>query len=484
MPDLYGWVLSIHYEWFAPCVFDILYLGLRFGRKAWRLISVSKVRELFYFRVVSIFLLWSFSFVGFGIGFYLFGYSGVCCYSEFILDRVRSLFVLMLFFCGFIALFYCFHYFSGLGDRVLLFPLVVWFLGVMVVLVFRGRLVLSLIFWEYLGLVSFLLILFYSNGVRARASFITLFASRFGDVCFFILIMWVSRWFDISCLSFLVLILLIVMTKRASFPFISWLLEAMRAPTPVSSLVHSSTLVAAGVWFLVRYSERFSESSYFLLFFFCSLTVVLSGFCASFFNDLKKVVALSTCNKVSWCIIFFICGDLELCLLQLLTHGVCKCFLFMSVGDLMGVSMGRQRAVKVFLPRYSGFFGSFSRVLLIISLSGLPFIGVFFRKHMFFSLVFYCFDWVGLVILRVAFLLTYCYSTRLVLLLVRCSSGNRFGFGSRFLLTSGLVVLGSILNFICSFSVEELTILGFVSSIWILCGQVFGCFIGWFLYSC
>ena len=95
----------------------------------------------------------------------------------------------MLVCCGFIALFYCFHYFGGSVEGSLLFPLIVWFLGVMLFLSFRAGLVLSLAFWEYLGLVRFFLILFYSNGVRLRASLVTLFASRFGDVCFFVLIM-------------------------------------------------------------------------------------------------------------------------------------------------------------------------------------------------------------------------------------------------------------------------------------------------------
>ncbi|KAF4530815.1 hypothetical protein B566_EDAN018844, partial [Ephemera danica] len=114
----------------------------------------------------------------------------------------------------------------------------------------------------------------------------------------------------------------------------------MRAPTPVRSLVHSSTLVAAGVWFLLRYDKLFSISSCGLLLGFSLLTILVTGVCACFFVDLKKIVALST-----------------LCLLQLLTHGVCKCYLFMSVGDLMSSSSGRQSSVGVYMGRYSGVYG-------------------------------------------------------------------------------------------------------------------------------
>lgn len=73
----------------------------------------------------------------------------------------------------------------------------------------------------------------------------------------------------------------------------------MRAPTPVSSLVHSSTLVAAGVWFFMRYRDLRASTTSGLLCLLCLVTIIITGVCASFFKDLKKIVALSTCNNVS-----------------------------------------------------------------------------------------------------------------------------------------------------------------------------------------
>jgi len=174
---------------------------------------------------------------------------------------------------------------------------------------------------------------------------------------------------------------MVVLTKRACYPFISWLLEAMRAPTPVSSLVHSSTLVAAGVWYFFRYDLIFRRGTQSVLLVLSLLTVIVRGLRALFFKDLKKLVALSTCNKVSWCLIFFVCGGVDLALLQLFTHGVCKCYLFMVVGDLMSLSGSSQSAVGVYLSRYCGPLGAVLQTLLILSLCGLPFLGVFFRKH-------------------------------------------------------------------------------------------------------
>lgn len=444
---------------------------------------MSKVVWLVCYRFLGLCVFWFAFFLSVSARFYIFSYPGSGFYRELLLDGVSLMLILMLFFCGFVALFYCFHYFGGSLESCYLFPLIVWFISVMCLLVTRGGLAFSLVFWEYLGFVSFLLILFYSNGVRLRASVITLFASRFGDVCFFVLILWSSWWLGFSCLRFLWLVLLVVVTKSAAYPFMSWLLEAMRAPTPVRSLVHSSTLVAAGVWFTLRYSEYLSVEARGLLFLSCSLTVLLRGFFASFFRDLKKVVALSTCKNVSWCLIFFMCGDLSLCIFQLLTHGVCKCFLFMSVGDLMRSRMGRQRCVNVFLPHYAGFFGSFSRVLLVVSLRGLPFLGVFFSKHLFFSCVFYCFSFFGLFVLLCGFVLTYAYSVRLVLLLLRGAGGTRFGFSSSFLLFVRLVVFGSIVKFLFVASFQEFFVLEGPSRVVLVLLQVLGCLWGFLLFS-
>lgn len=145
----------------------------------------------------------------------------------------------------------------------------------------------------------FFLILFYRSYLSLRSSIITLVSSRFGDVSLFMLIM-ISRGFLINIHIPLILIFLfIILTKRARFPFISWLLEAMRAPTPIRSLVHSSTLVAAGVWFSMRYDFLLYFDNILLLRLLLLLTIFISGVSCFFFIDLKKIVALSTCNNVS-----------------------------------------------------------------------------------------------------------------------------------------------------------------------------------------
>nr|UCU06572.1 NADH dehydrogenase subunit 5 [Diplodiscus nigromaculati] len=396
-------------------------------------------------------------------------------------DDVSLLCAFMLFCCGSIALYYCYHYFGDSPDGSLLFVLIVWFLSVMFVLVFTSSLVFTLVLWEYLGLVSFFLIMFYANSSSMRASLITVFASRFGDASLFVLIMWLCWWGEYSGVLFLVLYLLVVLSKSAAYPFISWLLEAMRAPTPVSSLVHSSTLVAAGAWFLYRYNYVCDPRMLEVLFYLGIVTVFITGISALVFQDLKKIVALSTCNNVSWCLIFFVCGDIVLALLQLLTHGVSKCFLFMSVGDLMSSSGGSQSALGVYLSRYSGLYGVVLQLILVFSLCGLPFIGVFFSKHGLFCEFLYNYGAVSLILLLSGFFLSYVYSTRLAMLLFGSVGGLQFGYVSSFLLIALVSVFSTVVNYAgCCWFLElsELCVFwGLLFSVL----QVAGCLTGWLI---
>lgn len=273
-----------------------------------------------------------------------------------------------------------------------------------------------------MGVVRFFLILFYDNYLSLRSSVITLVSSRFGDVCLFMLVAlgsYVSKKFIFGLIYFF----FIVFTKRAGFPFISWLLEAMRAPTPVRSLVHSSTLVAAGVWFMLRYdySCYFETSPTIRL--LLLLTIFITGVSSFFFLDLKKVVALSTCNNISWCLFYLIFGSPVLCLLQLVRHGVSKCMLFMLVGDVMSGSGGSQGGNCVYPPRLYSNYGVFRLVSVVLGLSGVPFIGVFFTKHFLLSGFISNLNIGLLIFLYICVFLSYYYSFRLCCVLLNIKGG-------------------------------------------------------------
>nr|YP_009533208.1 NADH dehydrogenase subunit 5 [Cyathocotyle prussica]AYH51393.1 NADH dehydrogenase subunit 5 [Cyathocotyle prussica] len=399
-------------------------------------------------------------------------------------DYVSLIGIFMLIVCSALAFVYCFHYFSASADSTVLFILMVWFVGVMGLLMFSYSLVFSLIMWEYLGFVSFLLILFYSNMSSMRASLVTLFSSRFGDVALFgLLALCLSGCFSFGWFSFLCFIFIVV-TKSASFPFISWLLEAMRAPTPVSSLVHSSTLVAAGVWFIVRYGGYMSDWGVIWIFVGSLLTVLITGVCAMFFVDLKKIVALSTCNNIGWCLIYYCCGDWVLVLFQLLVHGVSKCVLFMLVGDVMSASSGSQIYLAVYSFRYTGVYGMSLLGVLIFSLCGLPFMGIFFVKHLFLVTSLSCVSsLICLILLLFGFFISYVYSSRFMLILCSACSGLNSGFVVSFLLVSVVSFLGSFVGLICVNGLEELEMLSLWMSISFILIQLGGLFLGYLIYS-
>merc|ERR1711872_1211591 len=135
--------------------------------------------------------------------------------------------------------------------------------------------------------------------------------------------------------DFMIIIILTLSacTKRAQIPFSAWLPAAIAAPTPVSALVHSSTLVTAGVYLIVRLNFVFSNSkSTNTLLFIGIMTILLAGAAAMFEIDIKKIIALSTLRQLG--VIIIILGAIEplLSFFHLLSHAYFKAILFMCAG--------------------------------------------------------------------------------------------------------------------------------------------------------
>lgn len=152
-----------------------------------------------------------------------------------------------------------------------------------------------------------------------RSGLITVYTNRLGDVAVVLGISFMlktgfwGRWGVLGLKDdFIVgsLVFFAAITKSAQIPFSSWLPAAMAAPTPISSLVHSSTLVTAGVYLLIRF--YFSISS-FLMRWLSSLlrsfTIFLAGMIAFFETDIKKVVAISTLSQLGLIIYIISLGE-------------------------------------------------------------------------------------------------------------------------------------------------------------------------------
>nr|AYE40087.1 NADH dehydrogenase subunit 5 [Sindiplozoon sp. DZ-2018] len=426
-----------------------------------------------FFSLGGFLVLFSFFFCCYDLtGFILSVYGGLGFDFVFCFGFGVFFFLFMLYCCGGLSISYAYHYFVGGVFSCILVVNMVVFLFSMFGLVMSGNGLSSFIFWELLGVVSFFLILFYGNSVSLKAGWVTLVTSRFGDLGFFLFVGYFLSCFD----DWWVLIfafLLIIGSKSAVYPLISWLLEAMRAPTPVSSLVHSSTLVAAGFWFLYQYWHLIINFWFVVWFgWLCVLTIFLTSLVMLLVDDVKKIVALSTSNNLSWCFLFFLWGDMLLGLLQLVVHGLGKCVLFTVMGELMSCNGSGQD--------YKGFYFGSNWLLCNVffcafSLCGFPFLGVYFSKHYFFSLIFmggYSL-FVGFVLL-LGVLFSFCYSFRFVFICF----GSFYGGCYNFQLSSffgGLFI--PFFCFLCYFYLESFGVL-FEHSSWIVVLVSFICFLG------
>nr|QXU59656.1 NADH dehydrogenase subunit 5 [Cephalochlamys namaquensis] len=396
-------------------------------------------------------------------------------------DTVTLFILLMLAICFIYVLSYTHHYFGDYSVSCALNFIICLFVGVMATLVCTGDFLTTLIFWEYLGVVSYFLIIFYMSYLSLRSSIITLVSSRFGDVCLFILI-GLSCLFSNYTLCYVILFFFIIITKSAGFPFISWLLEAMRAPTPVSSLVHSSTLVAAGVWFSMRYDIYLYISSPILFVVCLLLTIFITGVSCFFFFDLKKIVALSTCNNISWCVLYLLMGDVVLSLFQLVSHGVSKCLLFMLVGDIMSGASGSQAANCVYSPLLYGRGGVFSLICSILGLSGVPFLGCFYTKHLLLTEFNGMFNVLLNSFVLICIFLSYFYSFRLCSLILNLNVSNQSGV--LFFCSSGcLVFLWLLLNYFTGSLLNEVSLVNVNTSLFLIIFQLSSLFIAYFIYS-
>merc|ERR1719474_1215251 len=157
-----------------------------------------------------------------------------------------------------------------------------WFVVRIFILLYAGSIVVGLVGWEGLGISRFFLVAFRRSRSSLSGANITIITNRIGDIGYLLAIryIWQTGYSAVWCVS----LLLAALTKRSQYPFSSWLPAAMAAPTPVSRLVHSSTLVTAGIFLLLRHGF----AGFTLLSLVGSLTMVGGGIVALLGQDAKK----------------------------------------------------------------------------------------------------------------------------------------------------------------------------------------------------
>jgi len=238
----------------------------------------------------------------------------------------------------------------------------------------------------------------------------------------------------------LILLALLRFTKRAQFPMSRWLPAAIAAPTPVSALVHSSTLVTAGIVLLIKYINRRIIFNLFLLS-IGLLTILIAGLAAIEEKDFKKLVALSTLSQLGFIFVRLRINLIILTLFHLVSHAFFKSLLFISVGRILHNEKRQQDGRSYFHVFSSSPFLGLILQICLLSLRGIFFLRGFFSKDLLLEIttdrrkknVFYFFF-----ILRIS--LTLFYSYRIFKIVFRLTPSLKEQRRSSFILLSVIVL--------------------------------------------
>nr|AYC65862.1 NADH dehydrogenase subunit 5 [Trichodectes canis] len=254
----------------------------------------------------------------------------------------------------------------------------------MLLLSISGSVFFSMFGWDGLGLSSVALIYFYRGWVSFHSGLVTFYCNRFGDLFLILSIILVSA-SDLLFFEYSMFLVVGALTKTAQFPFHVWLPMAMAAPTPVSSLVHSSTLVTAGIYILMRYYHSISPLSLEFMFWVSFMTMIYSGLKSLLELDLKKVIAYSTLVHLSMMITFYSVGDFYPSLVHLACHAFMKSTLFMMAGVMIHNNWGYQDSRIMSSSTITYPMVVFVCMASCSSMVGLPFLSGFYSKELMLS---------------------------------------------------------------------------------------------------
>jgi len=361
--------------------------------------------------------------------------------------------------------------------------LVVSFVISIFLLILRPNIIRLLLGWDGLGVTSYLLVIFYQRSKSYNAGIITALTNRIGDVGLLVslaMILSYGHWtyiYDTSTsknMSYLLLIIIIrsACTKRAQIPFSAWLPAAIAAPTPVSALVHSSTLVTAGVYLLIRmniFLINTNRSN--VLIILGTVTIMIAGLAAIFEIDMKKVIALSTLRQLGIMMIILGAGNPLLAYFHLISHAFFKAILFICAGIIIHNIKDYQDIRNM----GSGLMSLPITISIImvanLRLCGLPFLSGFYSKDIILEII--IIKGLRLLIMSIILLstfLTVAYSCRIRFLvavnLINSESFFSIVDGDKIILTGIFILLpfsimGGIILSWTIFSVNKLIFLPF-----------------------
>lgn len=315
----------------------------------------------------------------------------------FLIDGPARLLLFVVSFVGFLIHVFSLGYMADDEAKARYFGGLSIFMFSMIGITLADNLIMIFVFWELVGFSSYLLIAHYlTTEDAASASRKAFIVNRIGDFGFLIGIV-LTYWafgtvnlleladlvdFDPSLIStFLGLMLACgFIGKSAQFPLHVWLPDAMAGPTPVSALIHAATMVAAGIFLLVRIEFMFTDQALSFLTILGAGMGLYAGFCALVQSDIKKILAYSTLSQLGYMAAAFGLGMPGLALFHLMTHAFFKALMFLGSGSVIHACHHEQDIFKYGGLRKTMPVTALTFLVGVLAISGVNFLSGYFSK--------------------------------------------------------------------------------------------------------
>ena len=337
---------------------------------------------------------------------------GMTIYWELIFDVLASIMILVVIIISFVVHMYSIEYMYGDPHLIRFLAYLSLFTFFMLILVTGANGIIFFLGWEGIGLCSYLLINFWYTRIAAnKAAMKALIINKIGDVCVLLAFIFLFRlylsldfilincttwliqktiflnmyifWINVDYTTIILFLFIIgVCAKSAQIGLHTWLPDAMEGPTPVSALIHAATMVTAGVFLLLRsvYMLKYEHNSLLIISFLGGITSFIAATIGLFQNDIKKIIAYSTCSQLGYMVLSCGLNNYSGSLFHLMNHAFFKALLFLSAGAIIHSMLDQQDVRRMgMLLKYLPV--SYTMTLIgSLTIMGIPFLTGFYSK--------------------------------------------------------------------------------------------------------